>query len=568
MTAPCTFVTGASGFVGRHLCAHLRAKGHRVRGLVRRDDPALAALGVELVRGELAEPARWQSAIADADYLIHCAANARFAGRADYDAANVAGTRHVLDAARTAAPGLRRFVYVSSIGAVDRARGDACRTPLDDASPPNPSSAYGRSKLAGEKLVRTSGLRFSIVRPAMVVGADMRYDSHLAVFARSALRRSPLAWFAWPGAVGVVHVDDLAAALELCATHPEAEGRTFFCAGPAMTLRACFTAAESDATRLPLDWTVPLARAAAWCLPFRLKAVLLPALVASDQPLEQLGWRAPRSGADAATEVANRERARCHPELDPGGQTVITGAASGLGRALVARLAPVRRHLLLVDRDAAGLERVRAAHPHCQIQALDLSEESAVHTLLASADWRAAPVTELFLCAGFGLRGAMLDHDAAQHARLFKVNVLARLALAHAALPAMQRAHFGRVVFVSSSSAFQPLPAMASYAASNAALLSLGEAWAAEVAGDGVHLMTVCPGGMQTNFQRVAGVKTNAREKLMAPEDVADAILRGLARSKTTLIVSARAHAMAWLARMLPRRVSVALWQRLMNRLR
>ena len=55
--------------------------------------------------------------------------------------------------------------------------------------------------------------------------------------------------------------------------------------------------------------------------------------------------------------------------------------------------------------------------------------------------------------------------------------------------------------------------------ATNSALLSLGEAWGAEVASDGVLVMTVCPGGMKTNFQRSGGVKEIEGEKLMAPED-------------------------------------------------
>ena len=209
-----------------------------------------------------------------------------------------------------------------------------------------------------------------------------------------------------------------------------------------------------------------------------------------------------------------------------------------------------------------------AALKNCASIVTDLSDEVAVDALLESADWNALRITELYACAGIGLRGRVQDIQMASHRQMFNVNVLARIALARRAVDSMQRRHFGRVVLISSSSAFQPLPYMATYAATNSALLSLGEAWGAEVASDGVLVMTVCPGGMKTNFQRSGGVKEIEGEKLMAPEDVAAAIIKGIRKGKRTLVVSFRSFAMALLARLLPRRVSVAVWFRLMEQMR
>ncbi|MFI5338070.1 MAG: SDR family NAD(P)-dependent oxidoreductase, partial [Opitutales bacterium] len=421
MNDSCFFVTGAAGFVGRQLCRRLRAAGHRVRGLVRRGDSDLEAIGVEVVRGDLAAPVEWQDSLAGVDYVIHCAARAAYGRGREYEAANVTGTHHVLAAARRAGGGLRRFVFVSTIGAVDRGAGDDCAAPLDGRSPSHPSSDYGRSKGEAEQLVRASGLPFSIVRPALVVGGAMRPDSHFAVFVRAALRGSLLARFAWPGRFSVVHVDDLAAALELCATHPAAAGRTFFCAGAPVALGDCFAQACPGRWRMSMSWAAQAARQWPRLVPFRMKALLLPALTASDADLQELGWRAQHPAGEALQEVIARERARLDPEADPGGQTVVTGAASGLGRALVARLARHRRQLLLVDRDQAGLEQVWAEHPHCRVGVVDLADAAAVAAFVRGADWTAHPVRELFACAGFGLRGPVLAADPAQHARLFQV---------------------------------------------------------------------------------------------------------------------------------------------------
>ncbi len=570
MNAGFVFVTGAGGFVGREVCRLLRAQGVPVRALVRRADPGLAAEGVETVGGDLRDPAAWRARLAGATAVIHCAAKAAFSGGASaaYEEINVAGTAALLAAVRADAPGLARFVFVSTIGAVDRAPGDACAAPLGSASPLHPTSEYGRSKARAEALVRAAGLPFAIVRPAMVVGAGMRPGSHFAVFVRAALRGAPLARVAWPGRFGVVAAADLAAALVLVATAPAAAGATLFCAGETVAVADCFAAAAPGRSLLPLGWTGPVLRAVPALVPFRLKAMLGAALTADDAPLRALGWT-PRIPATAALrDVIVRERARLDPACDPGGQTVITGAASGLGRALAERLAPLRTQVLLVDRDGEGLAAVQARYPHSRTLVADLGNEAAVAAVARSEAWRAFPVSELFACAGLGLRGEVMEHAAERHAAIFKTNVLARLAFSQAAVPGMRERHFGRIVWIASSSAFQPLPGLASYAAANAALLSLGEAWGEELRADGVHLLTVCPGGMRTNFQRTAGVKVVAGETLMPPEDVAEAILRALAQGRRTALVSRRAHAMALLARVLPRAWSVALWARLMRRLR
>jgi short-subunit dehydrogenase len=303
-------------------------------------------------------------------------------------------------------------------------------------------------------------------------------------------------------------------------------------------------------------------------LPFSLKAMLFPALTASDARLREIGWRPRHTARSALAEVIDRERARLDPRLSPGGQTVVTGAASGLGRAIATYLGPRRERMLLIDKDKDGLAQLAAGLQNSICVAVDLGDDVAVDAMLESPEWNAFPITELYACAGIGLRGRTQDIPTASHRRMFSINVLARIALARHAIDSMQRRHFGRVVLISSSSAFQPLPYMATYAATNSALLSLGEAWGAEVASDGVHLMTVCPGGMKTNFQRSGGVKEVEGEKLMAPENVAAEIFSGLRKEKRTLIVSLRSYAMSLLARLLPRRASVALWARLMEQMR
>ena len=132
----------------------------------------------------------------------------------------------------------------------------------------------------------------------------------------------------------------------------------------------------------------------------------------------------------------------------------------------------------------------------------------------------------------------------------------------------MRARHQGRIVLVSSSSAFQALPDFASYGAANAGLLNFGEALASELVGTGVQVLTVCPGGMDTGFQAAAGVRRVDGEQLLAPEEVAAEIFRALDRGRTPLVVGSRARAMDIVGRTLPRGVQRRLWRYLVNRLR
>jgi len=565
---PIYFVTGAAGFVGRHVCKLLTDSGFEVRAAVRRADPELTRSGVKLWLGDLWDEDVLGAAIAGASVIIHCAGDARFGNGPHYHRANVELTQHLIRAAKQHAGEAARFVYVSTIGAIDRAGGDRCTAALTEDSPPFPASDYGKSKLRAEAAVRQSGLPFAIVRPAMVVGGDMRFDSHFAVFARQSLTGSLFARMAWPGSFSVIHVDDLASAILTVAAHPDAAGRTYFCAGEPVSVADYFRQCNPEKARIPPSLLAGAARPVAGWLPFALKTMLLPALVASDEKLRSLGWL-PRHSARAALEaVINREKSRLDPDISPGGQTVITGAASGLGRALALYLAPRRERLLLVDRNAAALEELAGRFQNCASSVVDLADEAQLEGLLSSTEWHARQITELYACAGIGLRGRMQDISIENHRRMFAVNVVARIALARAAVSSMQKRHFGRVVLISSSSAFQPLPYMATYAATNGALLSIGESWGAEVANEHIQILTVCPGGMRTNFQKSAGVKEIEGENLMAPDAVVAAIMRGIRRQRSTLMVSFRSFAMSMLARCLPRSLSVSLWRRLMEKMR
>jgi uncharacterized protein len=567
MSAVKYFVTGASGFIGRRVCEVLIKSGAEVMALTRSADAELIKIGVKLWVGDLWDEKLLEEAILLTNTVIHCAGAASFGNGKQYQKENVELTEFLIKITKQCTKDAR-FIYISTIGAVDRYASDQCSRPITENTLPFPKSDYGKSKLQAEEALKSSGLSFSIIRPAMVVGDRMRTDSHFSVFARLSLSGSLIARFGWTGKFSVVHIDDLVNGIVTIAKSKDSVGETYFCAGEAISVEDYFKQCNPEKSRISLSLISVVVSIFPKWIPFPLKAMLLPALTASDDKLRALGWGPQYSAQGALAEVINRERFRINPDLSPGGHTVITGAASGLGRALAVYLSVRRDNLLLIDKDGPALEVLATELGNCVTSVVDLAESTQIDSLVNSEQWHAMNITELYACAGIGLRGRMQDISDENHRRMFSINVLARITLVRSVIASMQKRHFGRIVLISSSSAFQPLPYMATYAATNSALLSIGEAWAAEEVNGDVQIMTVCPGGMLTNFQKNGGVKKVQGEVLMTPEEVVGKIMDGLRQRRGTLMISFRSFAMSMLARCMPRSLSVKLWRRLMEKMR
>ncbi len=149
-------VTGATGFVGRHITTVLARRGHAIRALVRSPLQAqrLEGLGVELVPGDLADAAALTALLRGANTVVHLVGIIVETGRASFHTVHVEGTRRVLEAARRA--GVERFVHMSAVGARDE----------PGATP------YHRTKWHAEELVRASGLSHAVFRPSIISGPE------------------------------------------------------------------------------------------------------------------------------------------------------------------------------------------------------------------------------------------------------------------------------------------------------------------------------------------------------------------------------------------------------------
>ena len=249
-------VTGATGFVGSHLVERLLAGGMEVVCLLRRtSDPAwLAGLPVEKRTAALEEPDALRQAVAGCDYVFHVAGLTRARTARQYLAVNAEGTRRLVEAVADRAPSVRRFVYVSSLAAVGP---NPSAEPLDEAAQPHPIDAYGRSKLAGERIVLAAADRLpvTIVRPPAVYGPRDRNVLPLFRAARR-LGRVPIVGKASKQAT-FVHAADLARGIALAAASPAAVGKTYFLGSGTYTMADVVAAVAATLGIRPRRLAIP-----------------------------------------------------------------------------------------------------------------------------------------------------------------------------------------------------------------------------------------------------------------------------------------------------------------------
>ena len=219
-------VTGATGFVGRHLMHALLDREHAVTCLARKPEraAAYAARGARVIGGDLDDLGALRRLVDGSEIVFHLAGVLAAHTERDFYRVNRHGTEMVATAAREG--GVARFVYVSSLAATGPSEPGR---PVDDDQVPSPVSAYGRSKLAGEDALRQCGIPFTVVRPPTVYGPADRET--LKIFQLVKLGVVPL-----PGdgrqELSLIHVTDLADVLLAVATPPQTAGRTYHAAHP------------------------------------------------------------------------------------------------------------------------------------------------------------------------------------------------------------------------------------------------------------------------------------------------------------------------------------------------
>jgi short-subunit dehydrogenase len=252
------------------------------------------------------------------------------------------------------------------------------------------------------------------------------------------------------------------------------------------------------------------------------------------------------------------------------GVAVVTGAASGIGRATALALARRGCHLALVDRDGDGLAATAAAAgpagARASLHVLDVADGAAVAGLPGEVLAAHGRVTVLVNNAGVALVGRFEDLSMAEYRWLVEVNFLGLVAVTHAFLPHLRREAAAQIANLSSVYGLVAPAGETAYAASKFAVRGFSEALRHELEGTAVGVTVVHPGGIRTGIARgarVAAAMDPARAADLTarytdtflrtpPERAAEVIVRAIERRRPRALVGPDAHVVAALQRLLP----------------
>jgi nucleoside-diphosphate-sugar epimerase len=300
---PLVALTGATGFIGQHLLRELPKRGYRLRVLLRR--PSVVPMdSASAVVGDLARPQNMSAALADVDAVIHSAGLAHAMSGLPEDDYRVLNTEATIALARAAQrAGAKRFVFLSSIRAQC---GTTAERVLTEELAPQPTDAYGRSKLAAERGLSELTLDWVALRLVLVYGPGVK--GNMAELVRFARTPYPLPLGALSARRSLLSLDNLVAAVDAVLAAPGPLRRPLIAADPeALTIPEMIAAVRRGLGRRPGLVPVPPA-----LLEVALRALgrseiyqrLAGSLEADASALQKLGWTPPVATAEGLAALA------------------------------------------------------------------------------------------------------------------------------------------------------------------------------------------------------------------------------------------------------------------------
>jgi uncharacterized protein len=239
---------------------------------------------------------------------------------------------------------------------------------------------------------------------------------------------------------------------------------------------------------------------------------------------------------------------------------LVTGASAGIGDAIAQELAKSGVNLILTARRADRLELLaeRMRHEHAiqtQVIVADLALPETPQQIFDSTEGAGIPCDLLVNNAGFGEYGEFRRSDLERQLAMVQVNCGSVVHLTRLFLPRMISRGRGDVMIVSSTAAYQPVPYLATYAATKAFDRLLAEALAEEVKRYGVNVSALCPGPTESEFSQVAGGRPEENRKAQPAKEVARLGLEGLAKGAHWVIPYASGSLQVFAQRFVPRRI-------------
>lgn len=254
-------------------------------------------------------------------------------------------------------------------------------------------------------------------------------------------------------------------------------------------------------------------------------------------------------------------------KVRPGDVAVITGAGSGVGRALAVRLAGRGCVLLLADIDETGLSetagQVEEAGAACTSHVVDVADRAAVEAFAAGVAARHAHVNLLINNAGVTVVDEAESMDYEDFEWVMQINFWGVVYGTKAFLPSLRRAESAHIVNLSSVFGLMAMPLQSAYNASKFAVRGFTEALKMELAGSHIGVSCVHPGGIRTRIGRNSRIREVApgdeivrqfeRFAMTSPDKAAVKIIRGIEKRRRRILIGPDARFIDWIVRLVPR---------------
>jgi short-subunit dehydrogenase len=245
----------------------------------------------------------------------------------------------------------------------------------------------------------------------------------------------------------------------------------------------------------------------------------------------------------------------------PGKVVVVTGASMGIGEAIVGRFLREGASVVLASRDAVRIEAVRqrTGTPERTLAvACDVTVRAQVEALLAAALARFGRVDVWVNNAGYGLMDSVerMDMDACR--RMFDTNLFGAIECMQVVSPVLKQQRSGAIVNISSLAGIMSVPYMAAYGATKHALNCISRSARLELAPYGVHVNTICPGPVRTDFSARAVWGTDSmrfgggRKRGVTAAQVADAVWKAYRGNRREVVVPWSGNLLVCVYRLLP----------------
>jgi uncharacterized protein len=229
---------------------------------------------------------------------------------------------------------------------------------------------------------------------------------------------------------------------------------------------------------------------------------------------------------------------------------VITGASMGIGEALARRFVRDGAKVVLSSRDPGRVEDARArigASDRTLAIACDVRNREEIDRLVSLTLHNFGRIDIWVNNAGFGLRDSLGHMDMNACRAMFETNLFGTIECMQAVIPVLAGQGAGMIINISSVAGHIAVPFSAAYCATKFAMNAIGKAARLELINSGVHVMTVCPGWIDTPFHENAikgrdHMRLGARRKGISADRVADAVVRGYLKQKREVVVPWTSH--------------------------